>query len=207
MIKKIFVIGIMLLSFLNCKEDNKDKKPRQRFNVDEEVSQEFKSSKASDLYDLSLELYDDRNYNNAIGVLKTAILIEKNPIIYNQLGGIYSIIENYDEAINYYKQGQAIDSTYYPIFINGAHLKIQLREFDSAEFTLKKIIKDSKSEYWKAYANLYLAILYYQNDRQCEKSLECFSKAIAIKNDKNLKEMYVYVENSINNYCKTNAYK
>jgi tetratricopeptide (TPR) repeat protein len=201
MIKKTIVLGIMILSFLSCKEDNKDKKPRERFDISEEINVEFENIEASALYDLSLEFYDDRNYNKAIGILKSALIIEKNPIIYNELGLIYSIIENYDEANRYIKKGQEIDSTYYPLFINGANMKIHLREFDSAELTLKKVIEESKSEYWKAYANLYLAILYYQNDRQCEKSLECFSHASAIKNDKNLKETYKKVENRIKRYC------
>lgn len=201
MTKKIIVFGIIMLCFFNCKEDNKDKKPRERFDISEEASKEFGSIEASTLYDLSIDFYEDRNYNKAIGVLKSALLIEKNPIIYNELGLVYSIIENYDEAIKYYKQGQKIDSTYYPIFITGAHLDIQLRKFDSAELTLKKVIEDSKSEYWKAYANLYLAILYYQNYRQCEKSLEYFSQASILKDDKNLKETYSKVENKIKSYC------
>ena len=200
MVKKIFILGMILVSFLNCKEENTDKKPKERFRTEED-NKEFNSSKAAVLYELSLELYEKRNYNKAIGVLKSALLIEKNPIIYNELGVIYSTIEHFDEASEYYSQGQKIDSTYYPIFINDAHLKIQLREFDSAAIPLKKVIKQSKSEYWKAYANLYLAILYYQNDRQCEKAFEYFSKARALKNDQDLKKMYEYVETTIKEYC------
>lgn len=134
-------------------------------------------------------------------MLNSALLIEKNPIIYNELGIVNTTIENFDEAIKYHKAGQIKDSTYWPNFINEASIQMRLEKFDTAESILNRMINDCQSEYWKAQANLYLAVLYFNNGNQCEKSKDHLLKAKPIRNDLNLKKMYESFKQTIENYC------
>ena len=201
--KKIITIGIIFLSFINisCDEDKKHIKPKNIYNPSSEITQEIKNIKAASLFEISKGFYENRNYNQAINILNSALNIEKNPIIYNELGIVNTTIGNNDEAINYHKIGQIIDSTYYPNFINEASIQMKLGRIDIAELTLTKMIKNCQSVYWKAHANFYLAVLYFNNGRQCDKSKKYLLKAKTVKNDLNLKKIYEKFENTVENYC------
>ena len=201
--KKIIAIRIIILSLIiiSCEENNKHIKPKNTYNPSNEITQEIKNIKAATLVELSKGFYESRNYDKAIGLLNSALILEKNPIIYNELGIVNMTIENYDKAIEYHKAGQNIDSTYWPNFINEASTQMRIGKFDIAESILIKMINDCKSEYWNAQANFYLAVLYFNNGNQCDKSKEHLLKAESIRNDLKLKKMYESIEKSIENYC------
>ena len=201
--KKIIAIRIIILSLIiiSCEENNKHIKPKNTYNPSNEITQEIKNIKAATLVELSKGFYESRNYDKAIGLLNSALILEKNPIIYNELGIVNMTIENYDKAIEHHKAGQNIDSTYWPNFINEASTQMRIGKFDIAESILIKMINDCKSEYWNAQANFYLAVLYFNNGNQCDKSKEHLLKAESIRNDLKLKKMYESIEKSIENYC------
>jgi tetratricopeptide (TPR) repeat protein len=197
------LLGLIILHliFISCVEDKKHIKNLKKHNPQQEISQTIKDIKAETLYQLALDSYQRKNYNESINLLKASLLIEKNPIIYNELGTVNSTLKNYDIAIEYYKEGQKSDSTYWPNFINEASIYLRLKEFDKAEQILEEVLRKSKSEYWTSYANLYLAFVYFNNGNQCNKAKEYLSKSKSLKNDYELKEMYEKFETKIKQYC------
>ena len=201
--KNKFLLSFTLLLFviLGCNEKNKHVEPLKVYNPADEITQTIENTEAEIFYELAMDQYENRNYNTATNLLKSSLALERNPITYNQLGLISKTLKNFDEAIEYHKSGQVIDSTYVINFINEARILEKLGKFDQAEKALRMAISNTESDYFKANANFYLAILFFNDRNQCEKSKKHFIKASSLKNDPNLKKYYEKIGNELNKYC------
>ena len=197
------MIGLILFAttLVQCVEDKKHIEPHKRHFPNNEVEQEITDEKAEALHLLALDAYDRKDYNESINLLKASLLIEKNPIVYNELGVVNSTIKNYDVALEYHRTGQEIDSTFWLNFINESNVYLRLNEFKKAQPALEHVSNNSKSKYWKSYAYFYLAITYYSDGRQCTKAIEYLDKSESLKNDPELKQVYLKFDEIMRHYC------
>lgn len=199
--KKILISFILIsLTLISCSEDKKNVKPLNKFNPQNEIEQSIENLQASILFEQAEKEYEKRNYRTSINLLNTALTFEKNPIIYNELGTVSYTIKEFEEAILYHKKGIKADSLYYPNYVNQAKVFAKIGDFDNAEKLLKRTIKKCDSEFWTSCANLYLAVLYF-NDDQCLLAKEFILKAESLKNESALKREFKMVQTKIKEYC------
>lgn len=94
-----------------------------------------------------------------------------------------------------------MDSLYFPVYINEASSYGILNQFDKAKSLLIKLKKLSESKYWDSYADLYLAVIYYNSKESCEKVIEHLEKANSLKHDIDLRKQYLDFEKRVKNNC------
>ena len=144
-------------------------------------------------------LYSDlQQYNLAVDDYKKSIYLKPNNpgiyVIYNNLGNIYSKLKNYRQAVEYYTKAIAIYSKVAPTYCNrgSAYLKLEdydraIRDFYSAldllqsgaEVAYKTYEKLDREQIYEALSDAYLNRgIEYANNRQYEKAIADFTKAI-----------------------------
>ncbi|WP_405207083.1 tetratricopeptide repeat protein [Aquimarina sp. LLG6339-5] len=196
--KNILLLSIVIL--VSCKSDKQDNF-LENHDHSKHISQKIKSEKAIDFYNKGAKLFEKRNLDSAKIYLNKSLEIEKNPIVINELGTIALTEKKYQEAINYFNDGIKQDLNYWPNHINKSRAFILENHFNSAEKTLKNMLLKCESEYWRAYANLYLTYIYTNGIVDCEKAKESSNKAVFIKKDIKLKNQYENIINRMKKDC------
>ena len=109
---------------------------RERHIPSEDMTQKIESKKASKLYDEGWDQSGRGDFESAKISFNKSLEIEKNPLTYNELGGIELAEKNYQKAIDYYSQGRTLDSLFWPLYINEARSYQNLNEYNQAEKVL-----------------------------------------------------------------------
>lgn len=195
--KIIFFICFLILS---CQEKEKTKVSNV-FNPYKEIPQVLTIIEARQYYDLAVDSRNDGDFSSAYKFLNKALEFEKSPIIYNEFGTIAILEGKYDEALVFLSEGKKADPKYWSVYINESICYIQKEQFLKAEELLLDMIEKCDSEYFISYANLYLAISYSGNRRECEKALECLKKTDLLNKDTQIVEMVQNLRNKIKNNC------
>ncbi|WBX77617.1 hypothetical protein PG911_05000 [Tenacibaculum ovolyticum] len=188
---------LLLLLFiiqLSCKQQKKHPKQHNPF---EHITQTLKNNKAIKLFNLAKEDIEKGNLGIAKENLKKSFEIEKSPIILNELATLAIFEKNYTLALFFLNNSISNDKTYYPSHINKSRVLTLRSDFENAKDTLNKMLVECKSDYWKAYGNLYLAYIYLKGNSNCEEALECIKKSELIKEDIDLKPQYEGIKNDI----------
>ncbi|MFD0861557.1 tetratricopeptide repeat protein [Sungkyunkwania multivorans] len=191
---------LIFLSILSCKLD-KATKTDKRHNPYEHITQNIADEKAIELYSLGVESFENRDFEEAQKHLKESFAIEKSPITLNELGTISLAKKDYKAALSYFNHGISIDKFYYPNHINKSRTLVLLSEFEKAENTLELMLQDCDSEYWKAYANMWISFINLKGSLNCDKAKESIKKAEFIKNDPDLSQQYGRIKSGIEKNC------
>jgi tetratricopeptide (TPR) repeat protein len=191
------ILLFFCLFILSCKEKNK---PKQHF-PDKHIKQELTEENAIKFYGIGIEFGLNGELDKAKIAYEKALKFENSPIILNQLGIIESTLNNHKKSIEFYKKGKELDSLYFPVYIAEARSYGILNELDKAESVLIKLKELSKSEYWNSYADLYLAVIYYNRQENCSKIIEYLEKAKNLKKDIDLRKQYLDFEKRVKNNC------
>ncbi len=104
------------------------------------------------------------NYENQLNNLEAAkkyyeksIKLNKNSkLVYNNLGYIYFVEKNFNEALLNFNKALLIDNKYVDSYINRGNLKIELADFDGAITDFNKAISLNENN-WQAYFNRAIA--------------------------------------------------
>lgn len=196
--KNILLFCLVIL--VSCKSDKQDNFIKNQ-DHSKQINQKIKNEKAIALYHKGIKLFEQRNLDSAKIYLNKSLEIEKNPIIINELGIIALTERKHQEAINHFNNAIKQDLHYWPSHINKSRVFILGNHFNSAEETLKDMVLQCKSEYWKAYANLYLTFIYTNGVLDCKKAQESLNKAVLIKNDVELKNQYESITRGMKKHC------
>ena len=196
--KYTFAIVLVIL-IISCKSE-KDKIP-ETHNPSEFITQDLYNEKAIELYLTATENYNYGNFDLAKELLDRAFEIEKSPIILNELGTIAIAEKKFDDAVSIFDQSITLGSTYLPSYINKARSLTLLSQYETAEYTLNELITLSDSDYWIAYANLYLAYIYLNGQFDCERALDCIKKAEILEKESELVHQYKGLKSDIKKNC------
>ena len=196
--KDLLIIIFIFFTFFSCLKKKKTLELHTSFIDMEQV---FKDVKAEELFEKANKSYELGEFEVAKNLLTKANKIEESAIIYNQLGVIETTLENYEKAVFLFKKGKSLDSKHWGNYINESRCYIKMKEYENAEKVLTNLILLTDSKYWKAYANFYLALRFFNDGNQCKKTLYYFELSKEIKNDVQLKYIYMKVENKIKEYC------
>jgi len=191
------ILFTFCLILISCKEKVK---PKQHF-PDEHIKQELTNEDAIKLYTSGIEFGLNGELDKAKIACEKALKFENSPIILNQLGGIESTLKNYEKSIELYKKGRELDTLFFPIYISEARSYGILKQFNKAENLLLKLKELSESEYWNSYAELYLAVIYYNSQESCEKVIKHLEKAETLKDDIDLRQQYLDFKKRVENNC------
>jgi len=186
--KELFIILICCI-FFSCHQDKATKKITS-YNPSSEIEQVIYNDTAYVLYSRAKEYSEKLEYDSAKVLLQASLQKEKNPIIYNELGIIEAALNNCDKAIEYYHEGIALDSLYWPSSINLVRCYLKQNNISKSRGVLIKMIEDCKSEYWTANAYMYLALIQYNFDRNCNTTMRSLEKAKILKDDSVLSKQY-----------------
>ena len=193
----LFVFSLLIISCDNEKNSNVLK----RHTPFEDLTQKIENKDALKFYDKGWDQSERGNLKTAKIAFEKSLEIEQNPLTFNELGRIERVEKNYNKAINYYEQGRTLDSLFWPLYINEARTYWKLNEFEKSEDILKKLKGFTKSDYWIAYADFYLAITYYNSGQPCSKVQIYLEKSESILSDPDLKEHYLKFKNLFNKNC------
>ncbi len=197
---KYFPILITLLIF-SCKSETEKRSPLKKHNPYTEIKQNIENDTAIALYYGGLEKYQKMEYDSAMIYFQSSLRLELNPITYNELGTTSATQKKYEQAIEYFKKGRELDSTYWPNYINESRTYLTLAEFDKGKTILNEMIQKCDSDYWTAYANFYLALMYFNDGLDCEKVKELLEKSKSMLNDSELKNQYENFNETYKNNC------
>lgn len=197
---KYFSILIILLVF-SCKSETEKRSPLKKHNPYTEIKQNIENDTAIALYYGGLEKYQKMEYDSAMIYFQSSLRLELNPITYNELGTTSATQKKYEQAIEYFKKGRELDSTYWPNYINESRTYLTLAEFDKGKTILNEMIQKCDSDYWTAYANFYLALMYFNDGLDCEKVKELLEKSKSMLNDSELKNQYENFNETYKNNC------
>ncbi|WP_074406001.1 MULTISPECIES: tetratricopeptide repeat protein [Aquimarina] len=195
--------NILLFSFIilvYCKSDKQDNF-LENHDHSKHINQKIKNEKATEFYHKGTKLFEQRNLDSAKIYLNKSLEIEKNSIVIDELGTIALTEKKYQEAISYFDDSIKQDLNYWPSHINKSRVFILANHFDSAEKTLRNMLLKCESEYWRAYANLYLTYIYTNGVLDCEKARESSKKSVFIKNDMKLKNQYESIIKGVKKDC------
>jgi tetratricopeptide (TPR) repeat protein len=197
---KYILITLSFVFFVSCKSEEKNKIPKQH-NPYQEISQNIENERAIELYFKGTDNLRMGNFELASDYLKKSFEIEKSPITLNELGTVSFAQKNYNDALKYYSESIILDKSYYPGHINKSKILAIQSDFENAERTLKEMIVECDSEYWIAYANLYLATIYFNDRKECELIEKHLDKAKILKQDLDLVKQYLSIEEKIKKNC------
>lgn len=186
---KYFPILIALLIF-SCKSETEKKSPLKKHNPYTKIKQNIENDTAIALYYEGLEKHQKMEYDSAMIYFQSSLRFELNPITYNELGTTSATQQKYEQAIEYFKKGRELDSAYWPNYINESRTYLTLADFEKGKNILNKMIQNCDSDYWIAYANFYLALMYYNDGLDCERVKELLEKSKSLQNDSELKYQY-----------------
>ena len=124
------------------------------------------------------------NYNEAIRLYHEVLSIEKNPMVYYNLGNLYETLEKYSSAIEAYEKSLSLGNTELQCFLELGYVYLKNHQPTEAITCLKKVLKSDKSNY-KAYNSLAAAYAAVNNTALARKN---YKKAIEVKPD--YKEAY-----------------
>jgi tetratricopeptide (TPR) repeat protein len=192
-----FIVLFYCLIFISCKDSNKLK---QHF-PDEHINQVLTNDEAISLYQDGLMFGQKGEFDKAIKAYNKAFEFEQSPIILNQLGAVEAARKNYQKSIDNLKKGRELDSLFFPLYISEARLYGILNQFDDAEQILFKLKSLTHSEYWNSYADLYLAVIYYNSRESCEKIYKYLNKSKSIKQDVGLRKQYLDFQAKVKKTC------
>lgn len=190
----------LILVFIFCSCSSKGELENY-FYPEEEQSQEIKNYLANSLYEEGNINLEKSNFNSALVLFKRSLELEENTIIYNSLGITEKYRENIDKSIEYHKKGIELDATYPQNYINIAISYIHNEDYLNSELMLKKLLDTKTSEYWKAYANLYLAAIYVEK-QDCVLVEKHLLKAQKFEKDEVLGTFYRKTKNIFESNCK-----
>lgn len=197
---KYILITLSFIFFISCKYEEKNKVPK-RYNPYKEINQVIESEKALELYFKGTDNLELGNFKLASDYLKKSFEIEKSPITLNELGTVSFVQKNYDDALKYYNESIILDKNYYPSHINKSRILAIKSDYENAEKTLIKMIEECDSEYWIAYANLYLATIYFNARKECELIKKHLEKAKILEQDLILVKQYLDTKEKIKRNC------
>lgn len=147
------------------------------------------------------EIYNEGDFNTAKILLYQSLKIEQSPITYNELAIISILEKDYQKALQSLEMGKNIDNSYWPIYINEARCYMKLEDFEDTETILFELKQLSNSEYWVAYADFYLAVLYFNFEGNCEKALNHLNMSKMLEDDDALSSTYLKSKSHINENC------
>ncbi|WP_298121223.1 tetratricopeptide repeat protein [Flavobacterium sp.] len=162
---KNFYAFIIVLFIISCQKETKHIGKLKTHNPQNEISQIIINPEAERLFEKASEKNKISEHDSAKIFLEKSLILEENPIIYNEIGITLMAQKKFDEAIKYYQKSIVLDSTYYPTFINISRCYLKTEKYEKGKKILKKMISNSDSEYWKAYGNMYLALFYFNVDK------------------------------------------
>ena len=194
-------LSLILFSLLLITCKNEKDNIRKRHYPLEDITQKIENEKALELYDKGGDQSGRGDYKSAKISFNKSLEIEKNPLTYNELGWIEFAEKKYQKAIEYYSQGRTLDSLYWPLYINEARSYWKLNEYDNAEKILFKLKDLCASNYWIAYADFYLTIVYFNSGQECGKVFEYLKKSEPIYSDPNLRDHYLKFKDQIEKKC------
>ncbi len=197
---RFLTVIIFSLFLLSCKNE-KDIKALKTYNPSENIDQIIESEKAQKLFDEGSDYYEKSDYASAKVSFNKSFEIEKSPIALNALGILEFTKYNYRKSLKYFSQGRNLDKFYWPLYLNEARSYEKLTEFDNAEYILLKLKELCDSDYWIAYADFYLAIIYFNDKQGCEKVYEYLEKSKSITSDSDLRADYLKVKNIVDKNC------
>lgn len=183
---------------ISCQSDKK--KPKTH-NPKSEISQILKNENAQVLFDKASEKINIQQYDSARILLKKSLDYEKSPIIYNEIGITFLLEKKIEYAINYYEKSIETDSTYYSSYINLSRCYLIINDHQKGKQLLINMISNCNSEYWKAYGNMYLALFYFNGDKDCQKAKLTLMKADILEYDPELGKQYTDFMDNINRTC------
>jgi len=192
----IFIFSILLLA---CKNDKN--KVLNRSNPSENIKQIIQNIDAQKLFDEGWNYSRQGKYELAKSSFEKSLRIENSPLTHNELGVIEFANGNYKKAIEYYSKGKDVDNLYWPIYINEARTYEKLSDFNNAEKTLMKLKELCDSEYWIAYSNFYLSLVYANSGQKCNKVYEYLEKSKSLASDPDLKVEYNNFKEFIQKNC------
>ena len=199
---KSFRIILLLLTLVSCRNDKSTNKIIKTHNPTAEIPQMFTVLEAEDLFYEAASVNKNGDYLSARKLLINSLEYEINPITYNEIGISYLGEKDFEKAIGYFEKAIQLDSTYYPSHLNLARSYLATNEFENGKKVLFNVISNCESEYWKAYGNMYLALFYFNVEKNCEKALDALVKSRRLKNDPDLSKQYELFESEIHKSCK-----
>ena len=67
---------------------------------------------------VGIQKYQKMEYDSAMVYFQSSLKFEQHPITYNELGSTSATQRKYEQAIEFFKKGRELDSTYWPNYIN-----------------------------------------------------------------------------------------
>lgn len=195
------VFFLLFIISCNKKEDHQSIEKIPVHNPQEHIALTFHDKNAEILYELGKSSYSKNNIDSSFIYFNESLKLEENAIVYNEMGIVKRSIQDLHSADEYFKRAVNIDSTYWPAQINYASNNILLNRDEEAKEILSAIIQNSDSSYWKAYANLYLAVVYSKNPKDCKTALKCLEQTHELHNDPEIKNKLVNLENKVQHLC------
>jgi tetratricopeptide (TPR) repeat protein len=199
---KYFIVILIIVLFFSCKEERKIVSRATEYFPIDEIDQELQNYFSIKYFDKANSFSKHTEYDSVKHYLKIAINFENSTILYNALGTNEILNNNPLKAIEYHKKGIELDSNYYPNYINLSRSHLMLNEFKDSEYILNKLLKITKSDYWKANGNLYLALVYFNGYKQCSRALDSLETASVLENDPDIGKQYINFKNHLNSICK-----
>lgn len=197
---RIFSIALLSFLIISCKSDKQNKLPKKH-NPYRHIEQNIENEKAIELYYKGLEFFEKGNFESATESFNKSFEIEKSPIILNELGTIELAKNDYPKAIKYFNQGRKLDNYYWPVYINEARSLEKLSEFEEAEKVLLRLKKLCESDYWVAYADYNLAVIYFNARQGCDKVYEFLENSKSMASDPELNKPYLNFKNYVEKNC------
>ncbi|MGQ7947581.1 tetratricopeptide repeat protein [Flavobacterium sp. WC2509] len=191
---RIFIFFFLIVS---CQHKEKIK----QHNPWEEIPQNLHNENAIRLYSKSTELMKNADYDSAKAFLLKSLNYEKSPIIYNEIGTAELAQKNFQQAIEYFQKSIDTDPKYYPSYINMSRCYLSLQQFEKGKILLTEMIEKTDSEYWKAYGKMYLALIYFNGYKDCEKAKELLEESIILENDKDLSKQHTEFKDNVDRTC------
>ncbi|MDI1304501.1 MAG: hypothetical protein PSX42_06620 [bacterium] len=199
---KQFYFLILLLLVFSCKNEEKNKKINgKEYNPINEIGQTIQNPSSVKYFNIARSFNKTTEYDSVNHYLKTALNFEENPIIFNELGINEMVNNNQKKAIEYYKKGIEKDSTYSPNYINMSRSYLMLNEYNYSEYILKRLIKNTKSDYWRANGNMYLALVYFNGYKDCTRAKQTLQMAKILANDPEISKQYLDFERTLKTNC------
>lgn len=194
------LIAFIVLS-VSCENEKRKKMFSKKIYDTEYVTQIIKGDSANLLFGKGEEFFNEAEYDSARKYLRMALEKESNPVIYNELGLLEFELQNTSNSITYHTQGIEVDSTYYSNFINLGKVHLHLSNYHEAKKILNKVIIDTKSPYWKAVANLYVATVLTNNLEDCNTIKLHIEEAQLLEKDEDFEDFYKLVTKNFKNNC------
>lgn len=195
------LIVLFFIILVSCKIE-KEKKAPKKHNPYEYINQNLKTEKAISLFNKVEKNIKNGKIQTAKKHLEECLKIENSPIILNEFGVIALLEKKRTEAIDFFNRSISLDRTYYPSHINKSRVLILLKENGKAEKTLKDMLSICESNYWRAYANMYLAhIAVTKKHIDCEKAKKHIEKTTILETELELLPQLNKLRDEINKNC------